>query len=72
VSRGHKRNTRFSSHRHRYIKQLQTQAFPSSAAHGLEWWQLDVSYGFIRLLERCGLAWDVRRPTEAQKARLRA
>jgi stearoyl-CoA desaturase (delta-9 desaturase) len=23
-------------------------AFPSSAAHGLEWWQLDASYGVIR------------------------
>ena len=47
------------------------QAFPASAAHGLEWWQLDPSYYVICGLERLGLAWDVRRPSEAQKARLR-
>ncbi len=30
--------------------------------------QFDLSYAFVCLLERLGLAWDVRRPTEAQKA----
>ncbi|KAF6257723.1 delta-9 desaturase-like protein [Scenedesmus sp. NREL 46B-D3] len=45
-------------------------AFPSSAAHGLEWWQLDASYCIIRGLELAGLAWDVRRPSQAQKERL--
>jgi stearoyl-CoA desaturase (delta-9 desaturase) len=37
-------------------------AFPASARHGLEWWQLDVTYGVIRLFERVGLAWDVKTP----------
>jgi stearoyl-CoA desaturase (Delta-9 desaturase) len=42
-------------------------AFPTSACHGLRWWQLDLSYEFIRLLTLVGLAWDVKvaRPTPA-------
>lgn len=46
-------------------------AFPASAAHGLEPWQVDPSYAFVCLLERLGLAWDVRRPTQEQMDRLR-
>lgn len=38
-------------------------AFPTSARHGLEWWQPDISYYLIRLMEVAGLAWDVKRPT---------
>lgn len=34
-------------------------AFPTSARHGLERWQVDVSAGVIALLEKLGLAWDV-------------
>ena len=34
-------------------------AFPTSARHGLERRQLDISAGVIALLERLGLAWDV-------------
>jgi stearoyl-CoA desaturase (delta-9 desaturase) len=48
-------------------------AFPTSARHGLRWWQLDVSYWVIRTLALLGLAWDVRVPTkvmQAQKRRL--
>jgi stearoyl-CoA desaturase (Delta-9 desaturase) len=37
-------------------------AFPSSARHGLRWWQIDVSYYVIRLLTFVGLAWKVRVP----------
>ena len=37
-------------------------AHPSSAAHGLRWWQLDLNYAFIRGLEMVGLATDVKRP----------
>jgi stearoyl-CoA desaturase (delta-9 desaturase) len=37
-------------------------AFPTSARHGLRWWQLDVSYWVIRALETVGLAWKVRVP----------
>ncbi len=34
-------------------------AFPTSARHGLRWWQLDPSAWFIAGLQRVGLAWDV-------------
>jgi stearoyl-CoA desaturase (Delta-9 desaturase) len=34
-------------------------AFPTSSVHGLKWWQIDTSSMVIRVLERCGLAWDV-------------
>lgn len=47
-------------------------AFPTSARHGLKWWQVDISYLFIKGLELVGLAWDVRVPPEkalAAKAR---
>jgi stearoyl-CoA desaturase (delta-9 desaturase) len=37
-------------------------AFPTSARHGLRWWQIDVSYYIIRTLAWCGLAWKVRLP----------
>jgi stearoyl-CoA desaturase (delta-9 desaturase) len=37
-------------------------AFPSSARHGLRWWQVDMSYWFIRALSWLGLAWKVRVP----------
>ncbi len=36
-------------------------AHPTSAAHGLAWYELDVTYLHIRALEALGLAWDVRR-----------
>lgn len=48
-------------------------AFPSSARHGLRWWQIDVSYYFIRLLSWVGLAWKVRVPSnEAQEKAARS
>jgi stearoyl-CoA desaturase (Delta-9 desaturase) len=37
-------------------------AFPSSARHGLEWWQIDVSYLIIRGLALLGLADDLKGP----------
>jgi len=37
-------------------------AFPTSARHGLRWWQVDVSYWVIRGLTLSGLAWKVRLP----------
>ncbi|KAL6753035.1 delta-9 desaturase-like protein [Haematococcus lacustris] len=43
-------------------------AFEYSAAHGLEWWQVDFSYYLLCCLERVGLAWDVRRPSLAAMA----
>ncbi len=42
-------------------------AFPNSARHGLQWWQLDLSYIFIRALECCGLAWNVKVPNAARR-----
>lgn len=42
-------------------------AFPTSARHGLRWWQIDVSYLVIRTLALLGLAWNLKVPTlEAQ------
>jgi len=41
-------------------------AFPTSARHGLRWWQFDQSWYIIRAMELCGLAWQVRLPTERQ------
>jgi len=46
-------------------------AFPTSARHGLRWWQPDVSYYVIRLLALVGLAWNVRLPTREAQARAR-
>ncbi len=37
-------------------------ADPRSARHGHRWWELDPIFGFVTLLEACGLARDVRRP----------
>jgi stearoyl-CoA desaturase (Delta-9 desaturase) len=48
-------------------------AFPTSARHGLRWWQIDVSYWVIRTLALLGLAWNLKLPTkEAQATGLRA
>jgi stearoyl-CoA desaturase (delta-9 desaturase) len=38
-------------------------AFPTSARHGLKWWQIDVNYWTIRLLALLGLAWNVKLPS---------
>ena len=47
-------------------------AFPASAVHGLDPRQLDLSALVIGGMERLGLAWDVKRPSERQRARRRA
>jgi stearoyl-CoA desaturase (Delta-9 desaturase) len=47
-------------------------AFPTSARHGLRWWQIDVSYYVIRALALARLAWNVKlpsRPAQAQRSR---
>jgi stearoyl-CoA desaturase (delta-9 desaturase) len=41
-------------------------AFPSSAAHGLRWWEIDVNALLILGFARIGLAWDIKRPTAEQ------
>ena len=38
-------------------------AFPTSARHGLRWWQIDFSYWLIRGMELFGLAHKVKVPT---------
>jgi len=43
-------------------------AFPTSARHGLRWWQLDLSYWVIRSLALLGLAWNLKLPTEETQA----
>jgi stearoyl-CoA desaturase (delta-9 desaturase) len=43
-------------------------AFPTSARHGLRWWQFDASYLVIRGLELVGLAWNVKLPAKAAGA----
>ena len=47
-------------------------AFPTSARHGIDRGQLDVSAGVIALLEKCGLAWDVVRVDERKLEAKRA
>ena len=39
-------------------------AFPSSARHGLKWWQFDFSWIVIRAMKLCGLAWNIKLPSE--------
>jgi stearoyl-CoA desaturase (Delta-9 desaturase) len=44
-------------------------AFPTSAAHGMRWWEFDPSRLVISGLERVGLAWDVVRITPERQQR---
>jgi stearoyl-CoA desaturase (delta-9 desaturase) len=39
-------------------------AFPTSARHGLKWWQIDVSYWVIKGLALVGLAWNLKLPSK--------
>jgi stearoyl-CoA desaturase (delta-9 desaturase) len=43
-------------------------AFPTSARHGLRWWEVDASYMVIWAMSKVGLAWDVRVPSPARIA----
>ena len=36
--------------------------YQSSANQGFRWWEIDVTYYVLRVLERLGLIWDLRRP----------
>lgn len=40
-------------------------AFPTSARHGMRWFEFDLSWMVIRTLELSRLVWDVRRPSSA-------
>jgi len=46
-------------------------AFPTSARHGLQWWQLDLSYIIIRAMELVRLVRDVRVPSAQRMAKKR-
>jgi len=39
-------------------------AFPTSARHGLRFWQFDPSYLIIKAMQRVGLAWKIRLPSD--------
>jgi stearoyl-CoA desaturase (delta-9 desaturase) len=39
--------------------------FCASANQGFFWWEIDISYYAIKLMEALGLAWDVRNPSES-------
>jgi stearoyl-CoA desaturase (delta-9 desaturase) len=43
-------------------------AFPTSARHGLRWWQIDLSYLIIRVFALLGLAWQVNLPVKRSVA----
>jgi len=45
-------------------------AHPSSAAHGLRWWQVDLNYVCILLMEKLGLATRVKRASLDERAAL--
>lgn len=42
-------------------------AFPTSARHGLSWWQLDTSWLVILTMQKLGLAWNVKLPSDQAK-----
>jgi len=46
-------------------------AFPTSARHGLRWWQIDLSYYVIRALALLDLAWKVKLPSAEAQAHAR-
>jgi fatty-acid desaturase len=45
-------------------------ADPRSARHGHRWWEIDLIFGFVRLLEFAGLARNVRTPDDRMMAGL--
>ena len=42
--------------------------YPSAARQGFRWWEIDVTYYVLCLLEKVGLVWDLRQPTAAALA----
>ncbi|MCA9278585.1 MAG: acyl-CoA desaturase [Phycisphaeraceae bacterium] len=46
-------------------------AFPTSARHGLAWWQIDFSYIIIWCMAKMGLVWNVRVPDAERQAKQR-
>jgi stearoyl-CoA desaturase (delta-9 desaturase) len=44
--------------------------YQSSAKQGFRWWEIDISYYFIRVLGWLGLVWDIRTPPAKHKLAL--
>ena len=45
-------------------------AFEFSARHGMEWWQIDMTWLTVCALEKLGLADNIKLPSEKQKQKL--
>merc|ERR1712232_1045021 len=45
-------------------------AFETSCRHGLRWWQLDVTWYFIKILSLVGLASDLQYPSARKMKRM--
>ncbi len=43
-------------------------AYQYSARHGLKFWQLDMSYLFLRIMQICGVVWDLKYPRKQAAA----
>lgn len=41
--------------------------YPASAAQGFHWWQLDITYYVLWILEKLGVVWNLRTPTKRIK-----
>jgi stearoyl-CoA desaturase (delta-9 desaturase) len=37
---------------------------PGSVKQGFKWWQIDISFYVIKLMEKCGLVWDLKYPNK--------
>lgn len=45
-------------------------AFEQSVRHGLKWWQIDVTWYTIVVMEKLGLAWDLKYPSKQKMRKL--
>lgn len=46
-------------------------AFPRSCRHGLEWWEIDLNWNLLQVMEAVGLAWNLQLPSDKQKDKKR-
>ncbi|HZC47162.1 MAG TPA: hypothetical protein VE243_11845, partial [Candidatus Acidoferrum sp.] len=35
--------------------------YPAAARNGFFWWEIDITYYMLKVLEACGIIWDLRR-----------
>jgi stearoyl-CoA desaturase (delta-9 desaturase) len=45
-------------------------AFETSCRHGLKWWQIDMTWYTVKILNLLGLAWDLKYPSEGKMRKL--